>query len=79
MKYKTILFDLDNTLLDFYDAEKTAFYNTSLIHNLDYSENNYLVYRDINKKWWNNYEKGLYTKEEITAYRFKDYLKYIGR
>ena len=79
MKYKTILFDLDNTLLDFYDAEKTAFYNTSLIHGLNYSENNYLVYRDINKKWWNNYEKGLYTKEEITAYRFKDYLEYIGK
>ena len=79
MKYNTLLFDLDNTLLDFYDAEKTAFLNTAKIHDLNYSEENFLQYRKINQKWWNNYEKGLYTKEEITTNRFKEYLEFINK
>ena len=69
MKYTTLLFDLDNTLLDFYDAEKTAFLNTCKIFDLDFSEANYTEYRKINKKWWSAYEKGECTKQEITTNR----------
>ncbi len=79
MKYTTLLFDLDNTLLDFYDAEKTAFLNTCKIFDLDFSEANYTEYRKINKKWWSAYEKGECTKQEITTNRFKDYLEFIGK
>ena len=79
MKYTTLLFDLDNTLLDFHDAEKTAFINVCKIYNLEFSEKNYLTYRQINQKWWATYEKGLCTKEEITVNRFKDYLNYVGK
>lgn len=31
MKFKNILFDFDDTLVDFYDAEKKAFYNLAQI------------------------------------------------
>ncbi|MBQ9782764.1 MAG: YjjG family noncanonical pyrimidine nucleotidase [Clostridia bacterium] len=79
MKYTTILFDLDNTILDFYDAEKTAFYSTSKVFDLSYSEENYVAYRQINQKWWNAYEKGLCEKKDITTNRFRDYLAYIGK
>ena len=30
MKFKNILFDFDDTLVDFYDAEKKAFYNLEI-------------------------------------------------
>ncbi len=79
MKYTTLLFDLDNTLLDFHDAEKTAFMNTCKILDLSFSDDNYETYRQINQKWWNLYEKGLYSKDEITKNRFQEYLDYIGK
>ncbi len=79
MKYNVLLFDVDNTLLDFYDAEENAFKVTSKYFGLPYSKENYITYRQINKKWWNLYEKGLCEKIEITTNRFKDYLNFIGK
>lgn len=78
MKYKNILIDLDNTLLDFYDAEKVAFRLTCEEFNLPFSEENYLKYNKINDNWWKIYEKGLATKEEIVINRFVDFLTYCN-
>ena len=78
MKYKIILIDLDNTLLDFYDAEKVAFTLTCEKFNLPYSEENYKKYNAINDSWWKIYEKGLATKEDIVINRFVDFLSYVN-
>ena len=78
MKYKYFLFDIDNTLLDFYKAEEQAFKNASKIYNLRCEKEDYLRYSAINDGYWKKLEKGLYTREEITTYRFKDYLPTVN-
>ncbi len=78
MKYKYFLFDVDNTLLDFAKAEKQAFKNTCAIFNLHCSDEDYYRYSAINDGYWKKLEKGLYTREEIVIYRFKDYLPTIN-
>lgn len=78
MKYDTVLFDADNTLLDFSLAEYKAFKKVSLEYGLPHNDALYARYSAINDECWKNYEKKLYTREEIVVLRFKIYLSEIG-
>ncbi|MBR5438755.1 MAG: YjjG family noncanonical pyrimidine nucleotidase [Clostridia bacterium] len=78
MSYNVLLFDADNTLLDFDYAEHEAFKNANLKFNLPFTEELYAKYHVINDGWWKKYEKGLYKKEEIVVLRFKEYLELTG-
>ena len=78
MSYNVLLFDLDNTLLDFDYAEHEAFKNANLKFGLPFTEELYAKYHVINDGWWKRYEKGLYKKEEIVVLRFKEYLELTG-
>ena len=79
MRYDTVLFDADNTLLDFSMAEKKAHEKVSLEYGLPVTEKLYSHYSEINDKFWKDYEKKLYTREEIVVLRFEKYLKELGR
>lgn len=74
MRYTTVLFDADNTLLDFSASEKQAHIKTSYKYGLPWSEDLYEKYSAINDKWWKLYEKELYGREEIVVNRYKEYL-----
>ncbi|MBO5851854.1 MAG: YjjG family noncanonical pyrimidine nucleotidase [Clostridia bacterium] len=78
MSYNILLFDADNTLLDFDYAEHEAFKNANLKFGLPFTEELYAKYHVINDGWWKRYEKGLYKKEEIVILRFKEYLALTG-
>jgi YjjG family noncanonical pyrimidine nucleotidase len=78
MSYNILLFDADNTLLDFDYAEHEAFKNANLKFGLPFTEELYAKYHVINDGWWKRYEKGLYKKEEIVVLRFKEYLELTG-
>lgn len=78
MSYNVLLFDADNTLLDFNYAEHEAFKNANLKFGLPFTEELYKKYHVINDGWWKRYEKGLYKKEEIVVLRFKEYLALTG-
>ena len=78
MKYDKILFDLDNTLLDFCDAEINAHKLATLKYQIEYRLEDYKVYHDINDALWKEHELGKYTRAEITYLRFKKYLDYLG-
>lgn len=78
MSYDILLFDADNTLLDFDYAEHEAFKNANLKFGLPFNEDLYAKYHVINDGWWKRYEKGLYKKEEIVVLRFKEYLELTG-
>lgn len=78
-KYKYILFDLDDTLLDFQKAQKLAFKKLLKNYNIDYSEELYSVYNTMNKEFWKKFELGEITSEELKSARFEKFFSHIGK
>jgi len=70
IKYKYILIDLDDTLLDFKKAEQFAFKQLLKFNDLDDFELYFNLYQKINLKLWSDFEKGLITKEKLAVQRF---------
>lgn len=71
MKFEWILFDIDNTLLDFDGPSKLALKSSCDLHNLEYSEDLYLVYKEVNAKVWSEFEQGQITAVELRPLRFQ--------
>jgi len=65
MKYKFLLFDMDDTLFDFQQTEKVAFRQVMVQNDIPYSEDLVAAYKRINHKLWTDYELGKIKKEEI--------------
>lgn len=79
MKYKNLLFDVDETLLDFSRASLEAFKKLLTTYGIDYTAGLYETYESVNKPLWNKLEKGEATLEEILTLRFKDFFSLIER
>ncbi len=77
-KYTTLLFDADNTLMDFYAAEEDGIKNTCLFFGIDYTKETGLLYSSINDSFWKRFEKGEIRREEIKVGRFREFIKAIG-
>ena len=75
--YKYILFDADNTLLDFDKAEEISILNTFKYFNIDskYSKK----FSEINSSLWRLFEIGGINREEIKIRRFELLLSEIGK
>ncbi|WP_314011054.1 YjjG family noncanonical pyrimidine nucleotidase [Pseudostreptobacillus hongkongensis] len=71
MKYKYIFFDLDNTLLDFDEAENNALNELFLNHKVENISEYMKVYKEINKQLWEKLEKNEITREFLKNTRFK--------
>ena len=72
VKYHTLLFDLDDTLLDFQQAEIEAFEKTFLNYNLQNSISTYKKdYDAISRILWDGVQDGVYTIAQVGEYRFK--------
>lgn len=70
MKYEILLFDIDNTLLDFDANEVESFKNTMLDKGIKYTEELYMRYRDMNHEMWKAVELGKLTINEVINTRF---------
>ena len=57
-KYTTLLFDADNTLLDFDKAENEALKKVMTDYKLHITEENCRRYSEINDALWKKFEKG---------------------
>lgn len=77
-KYKAIFFDLDGTLLDFNASERTAIKRVLKLHNLPCDEASAQLYSQINKSFWEAFERGEIKREEIFEGRFKVLLQKLG-
>ncbi len=77
--YKIIIFDIDETLLDFKRAEKESFYQVLGEYGLEKTEKNFLLYKSINKKLWDQVEKLLIEPKDIKYKRFEVFLDEIGK
>lgn len=70
--YEILLFDVDNTLLDFNAGEQTAFAATCRQFNLPYSETLFHRYHTINEAYWQRLEQGTISRDELCVRRFAD-------
>ncbi len=70
MDFEWLLFDFDNTLVDFHDSSVKAFKRSFDKHELSISEEAYATYKKINKKIWDKFEKGEITTDDIRKDRF---------
>ena len=75
--YKYILFDADNTLLDFDKAEEISIYTTLTHFDVDpvYSKR----FSEINSSLWKLFESNGIKREEIKTKRFRILLDEIGK
>lgn len=78
MTYQWILFDLDNTLMDFDQSEKKALQLAIEELDVPYLERYLHIYHKINKKTWRAYEDGDITKAELRSARFIHFFKAIN-
>ena len=76
-KYYCILFDADNTLLDFDAAENKALAETLVNYDIEPDAETVQTYRTINEELWRQLEKGQIKREKLMAERFTRFLKAI--
>lgn len=77
-KYTTLLFDADETLLDFKRDETAAICGILEDCCLEKSEKNIATYKEINQQLWKNIEKGEIDKETLKKVRFSIFFEKIG-
>lgn len=78
MKYQTILFDADGTLLDFKRSEYEALSDVLKTFGIPETEENHKLYSAANAEQWRLLEKGLVTKPQLRINRFVNFLNQIG-
>ncbi len=78
MKYTTLLFDSDNTLLDFSLSEQNALKQAMSELDLTYCSDYGKIYAAINDEFWKAFEKGEIEKKDIYVGRFKRFLGVCG-
>ena len=69
MKYKWILFDADETLFHFdaYQGLQLMFSR----HGVDFTQDDYIQYQNINKPLWIDYQNGTISAEQLQNIRFE--------
>ena len=78
MKYTTLLFDLDNTLLDFTKAEENAIIKIMEKYGIEPTQENARLYSEINDEKWKALERKEITRERLLVERFEDFFKAKG-
>lgn len=77
-KYNWLLFDVDNTLLDFDSAAKIAFHKTLEIFKIPARPQIYSIYKKVNHLVWTAYENKEISSEALRPKRFELFLKEIN-
>lgn len=78
-KLSWIVFDADDTLLDFQEAQNKAFYTMMEILEIKEDPQAFLgLYRKFNNELWRALEEGRISKEELIISRFKVFSDHVG-
>lgn len=75
MLYDVILWDVDDTLLDFEYSMVHALEKTLAEIGVETTKEMIASYSVINKNWWDRLEKGLVTKAQLLPGRFTDFFE----
>lgn len=74
-QYTNLLFDLDNTLLDFSKAEDYAIRKLALDYGITLDDEKVQTYVLINEKYWHLLDSGKMTKSDILRKRFEEFFR----
>lgn len=75
---KAVLFDIDDTILDFGKCAEWAVKTAMEEKNTEYRHEYYGVFKRINDDLWKKLEKGEITREELFDRRFKEIFSELG-
>lgn len=78
MKYNTLFFDIDNTLLDFSSSERKAIRRVMDMNGIPATDENAALYSEINRKYWEAFERGEIEREAIFTGRFNELVERLG-
>lgn len=79
MKYSHLLFDLDNTILNFSSASLEALKDVSEVLQLEYNQEFLDVYHRINHGVWKEFEHGMIDSLTLRRKRFEETANHFGR
>lgn len=79
MSYKILLFDLDDTLLDFGANENDSLNKLFQQHGYTFSDELFRVYDCVNKQLWADYENGNIALEDVLNSRFSETMLMLGK
>lgn len=79
MSYKTLLFDLDDTLLDFGANEADSLSKLFQQHGYVFSEELFQVYNSVNNQLWADYENGIVALADVLNTRFSETMLKLGK
>ncbi|WP_186580447.1 YjjG family noncanonical pyrimidine nucleotidase [Aquibacillus kalidii] len=77
--YKTLLFDIDDTLLDFGAAESAALRFLFNEKGLELTDEMKQQYKLVNTELWKQYEEGEIARDELLNTRFSRFFKIYGK
>lgn len=77
-EYRYLIFDLDDTLLDFQDNERKSLEIIFKKYNIPFNEQSFNQYKTINRKFWNGIEEGTIEKEKALTKRFEEFFYLYG-
>lgn len=77
-KYQFLIFDLDNTVFDFWAAEKYALTRIFREDGLEMTDEVMETYRSFNKELWKQYEDGHITQTYLNEERFVRLFHHYG-
>ncbi len=78
MRYRTLLFDADGTLLDFERAEFEALADVLAHFSLPETDELHRLYSQANREQWKRLEQGLTTKDQLKVDRFRNFCEAAG-
>ena len=74
----TILWDIDGTLMDFKASEKKAIRKAFSDFSIDITDEEIMLYSDINDSCWKRMEKGEISRERVFTLRFEEFFEKVG-
>lgn len=77
-RYSTVLFDADQTLLDFKRSERAALIDALASMGVTPSEDMICGYSEINSATWKKLERGEITKNQLRTVRFRSFCQAYG-
>lgn len=79
MSYKILLFDVDDTLLDFGANETDSLTKLFEQHGYTFTDELFQVYNAVNKQLWADYENGKIGLDVVLNSRFSDTMLKLGK